>query len=315
VDNDETRYTKGLLLQWKQDAEQEALREIESARSIETGVEPRAVPGPATLRKDDELLAHFSAMLKGRSLANLGPVPDPFEQEIEQLQNDLKFNQEWGGWWMSFRPVQYTADRWCMPEELERLIASHSVHIHDEFPGHQRGTFRMGWGIANDFYWEKWALTHSGLFCCWKEFDENKVTAERTGYRGGDEAKRPIPPGEWVEYTWAIRTVVDFFMFQSRFVNEYGPGEGVHVSFKVGPLVGRKLVALNPNIVLGGGAPEPCRAPFFTYERTIESESSRTNWEQDCAGLLKRFVGLFPNHRISQETLLKWVEKCKTRGF
>jgi hypothetical protein len=31
VDNDETRYTKVLLIQWKQDAEQEALKEIESA--------------------------------------------------------------------------------------------------------------------------------------------------------------------------------------------------------------------------------------------------------------------------------------------
>jgi hypothetical protein len=31
VDNDEARYTKSLLVQWKQDAEQEALREIETA--------------------------------------------------------------------------------------------------------------------------------------------------------------------------------------------------------------------------------------------------------------------------------------------
>jgi hypothetical protein len=31
VDNDEARYTKEMLLQWKQDAEQEALREIEAA--------------------------------------------------------------------------------------------------------------------------------------------------------------------------------------------------------------------------------------------------------------------------------------------
>src|SRR5439155_241792 len=31
VDNDESRYTKLLLVKWKQDAEQDALREIESA--------------------------------------------------------------------------------------------------------------------------------------------------------------------------------------------------------------------------------------------------------------------------------------------
>ena len=34
VDNDESRYTKELLLRWKQDAEQEALREIESSERI-----------------------------------------------------------------------------------------------------------------------------------------------------------------------------------------------------------------------------------------------------------------------------------------
>jgi Putative DNA-binding domain len=285
------------------------------SKPIESVDELRAVIGLATRKKGDELIAHFSAMLKGRSLANLGPAPDPFEQEIEQLQSDLKLNEERGGWWMSFRPAKHAGDRWSTPEELEHLIAKHSVHIYDEFPGHQRGKFPMGWGIANDLYGETWALTKSGLFCCWKEFEENGVTAERTGYRGGDEAKRPIPPGEWVEYTWAIRTVVDFFMFMSRFVEAYGPGEGVHISFKIGPLAGRKLVALSRDITLGYGAPEPCRAPFFSFDRTIDAETLRSSWEQACAEVLKRLVELFPNRRISQETLLKWVEKYKSRGF
>jgi Putative DNA-binding domain len=308
----DTRHSKDLPLR---EGTIDVRNQNAESKPMKTVDELRGIIGLATRKKGDELLAHFNAMLKGRSLANLTPTPDPFEQEIEQVQSDLKLNEERGGWWMSFRPTQHAGDRWSTPEELETLIVKHSVHIYEVFPGHQRAPFPLGWGIANDLYGETWALTKSGLFCCLKEFDENSLTAERTGYRGGDEAQRPIPPGEWVECTWAIRTVVDFFMFQSRFVDEYGPGEGVHVSFKVGPLVGRKLVALNPDIVLGYGAPEPCRAPFFTYERTTEAESLRTNWEQACAEVLKRFVGLFPNHRISQETLLKWVKKYKTRGF
>ena len=39
-------------------------------------------------------------------------------------------------------------------------------------------------------------MTKSGLFCFSKEFEEDGMTAERTGYRGGDDAKQPIPPGE-----------------------------------------------------------------------------------------------------------------------
>jgi hypothetical protein len=173
----------------------------------------------------------------------------------------------------------------------------------------------MGWGIANDLYGETWALTKSGLFCFWKEFGEDQETAEHTGYRGGEEARQPIPPGEWVEYTWAIRTAVDFFMFLARVVDAYGPGQDIHINLKVGPLAGRKLVALSHDIMIGYGAPDPCRAPFFVFDRTIEAETLRTSWEQTCAEALKQFVELFPNHRISQETLAKWVEKYKTRRF
>ena len=209
-------------------------------------------------------------MLKGRSLASLGPDPDPYEQEKQQVQSDLKLTAQKGGWWMSFRPARYTGNRWSSLEELERLIASHSVHIHDEFPGQPAGArFGLGWGIANDLYGETWAMTKSGLFCFSKEFEEDGMTAaERTGYRGGDDAKQPIPPGEWVEYTWATRTVVDFFLFQSRFVGEYGPGEEIHVNLKVGPLAGRRREAggaQSGHHARDTGATEPCRAPSFTF--------------------------------------------------
>ena len=283
------------------------------SKPIKTVDELRAVIGLATRKKGDELIAHFNAMLKGRSLAALGPAPDPYEQELQQVRSDLKLNDKKSGWWLTFRPARYVGNRWATAEELEGLISKHSVRIYDEFPAHQRGTFGMGWGIANDFYGETWALTKSGAFCFSQEFRENDETANHTGYRGGDDARRPIPPGEWVEYTWAIRTVVDFFMFQSRFVEAYDPGEDVLISFKVGPLDGRKLVALSYNIMIGYGAPEPCRAPYFVFDRTVDSETLRTNWERVCGEVLKQFVELFPNHRITLETLLKWVEKYKTR--
>ena len=142
--------------------------------------------------------------------------------------------------------------------KMSRVIANYSVRIYDEFPGHQQGTFKWA-GELQTIYMGKRGVTKSGLFCFSKELRENQETANCTGYRGGDEARRPIPPGEWVEYTWAIRTAVDFFMFLSRFVDAYDAGQDIHINLKVGPLAGRKLVTLSHDIMIGFGAPKPCR--------------------------------------------------------
>jgi hypothetical protein len=57
-----------------------------------------------------------------------------------------------------------------------------------------------------------------------------------------------------------------------------------------------------------GTTQSSCRAPFFTIDRRIDAESLRSGWESMCAEVPMQFVELFPNHRTSQETLLKWVE-------
>jgi schlafen family protein len=285
------------------------------SKPITTVDELRNLIGLATRKRGDELLSHFEAMLKGRSPISLPSTPDPFVEEVQQVQRDLKCDLSNGGWWMAFHPQHHSGVRWTSPETLERLISHHAVRIIDEFPGHTKGTFSMGWGIANDLYGETWALTKSGLFCFWKEFRENGETAEHTGYRGGSEARLPIPPGEWIEYTWTIRTMVEFFLFLSRFVAVYEPGEKIAIRITVGPLAGRKLVALSHDITIGFGTPEPCRAPLLDLEKSIDAEELRASWESICADALKQLVELFPNHRIEVETLLKWVERFKTRGF
>ena len=52
-----------------------------------------------------------------------------------------------------------------------------------------------------------------------------------------------------------------------------------------------------------------------TFDKTCGAETLRSGWEPICAEVLKQLVKLFPNHRISQDTLLKWVKKYKTRQF
>jgi len=277
--------------------------------------ELRTIVGLTTRKRSTELLAHFEAMLRGRSLIGNGQTPDPFAEEIKQVKADLHCDLSKGAWWMAFHPREHAGELWNSPEALERLVATHSVRIYEEFPGHTKGTFPMPWGIANDLYGETWALTKAGLFCFWKNFRENELTAERTGYRGGDDARKPIPPGEWIEYTWAIRTMVDFFLFLSRFAAAYKPGEEISIDLMAGPLAGRKLATLDFNVALGHGTPEPSRAPSFKFNKVVIAETLQSAWEPICAEALKRLVELFPNHRISVETLAKWIEKFKTRGF
>lgn len=283
------------------------------SKPMQSVSELRALIGLATRKKGDELMPHFNAMLQGKP-PTLAQNPSQFEQEIQGVRRELKLDNGKAGWWMFFRPEKYIGNRWPTSRDLERLITKHAVHISGEFPGHQSGTFPMAWGIANKDYGETWALTKSGVFCYSMEFRENHETANHTGYRGGPEAQQPIPPGQWVEFTWAIRTVVEFFLFQSRFVEVFEPGEVVHLHLSAGPLDGRKLVALSGDIRMGYGAPEPCRAPIFTLDKTADVADLRTNWEPTCASILKQFVDLFPTPQdISLEALLKWVDWYKTR--
>ncbi len=285
------------------------------SKPIKTVDELRTVIGLATRKKGDELLTHFSAMLKGRSLLPFGPVPDRFEPEMRQVKDDLKLNEENGGWWLSFHPNQHVNNRWATVDELKHLIATHSVRIYDEFPGYERGTVGMGWGIANDLYGETWALTKSGLFCFWKEFRENHQTAEQTGWRGSEEAKLPIPPGEWIEYTWAIRTMVDFFMFLARFVDAFGAGQGIRINLKVGPLAGRTLVALGHHIVtIGYGAPNHAER-LFSYLTIPLTLNLCGQVGSESAETMREMFELFPSAGISTDTLLKWVDTYKSRSL
>jgi len=85
----------------------------------------------------------------------------PARASGQQVQTDLHHDEGKGGWWMMFLPHEHVANRWAIAGKLERLIATYSARIHEEFPGHRKGTFPMGWGIANNSYGDTWTLTKS----------------------------------------------------------------------------------------------------------------------------------------------------------
>ena len=146
--------------------------------------------------------------------------------------------------------------RWSEPQLLEKLIRDHSIRVYDKFPACRRGTAPMGWGIMNDFYGETWALTHTGLFAFYKEFRENQEPCENAGYRGScPEAHAVIPAGQWIAFQWAMRTLIEFFMFMGRLASVYEPGEMVRYELAASSMQGKVLVSISPKAPVGYGAP------------------------------------------------------------
>ena len=282
------------------------------SKPISTCEELRALVGLATRKKSDELLTHFDAMLKGRSLTRITEAPAPFEVEIQRVRNELNYDPALPGWWFMVHPLEDVGERWQTTEELEQVVARSAVRLYEEFPGQTKGTFPMGWGIANDFYGDTWALSRHGLFCYWKEFRENKESAQSTGYRATDNER--IPAGEWIEFTLSTRAMAEFFVFASRLVTAYRVGESFRLCIRCGPLRNRKLIsAWNPRILMGYGDPEPCRATGFVFDQQFEVETLRAEWEPICAKALKQFIELFPCHRISIEKASKLIEGVRAR--
>ena len=282
----------------------------------------RALIGLATKKRGNELVTIFDAMLKGRPLLEQPSDEDKLQKELQQVWDDLGINptntrNNQGAWRLSFHPGSYNPERWNETEALEEVIRNHSIRIYDHFPPYQQGTHPREWGIANDFYGEVWALTKSGIFVFWNEFRENTEICQDPHYRGGEEARKPIPAGEWIDFRWSMRILIEFFIFMSRFVEVYEPGETVSYEISAGPLTNRKLAAAyNPWIVMGFGNPMPCRAKEYRCKASVTVEEMRTNWENHCSTVMKKFFGLFPDHQqISLDTLKQWIEKYKSRDF
>jgi Schlafen, AlbA_2 len=289
------------------------------SKPVGTVDEWRALIGLATKKRGDEFLSMFNAMLKGKPLLEQPSDEEQFVREISQVWDDLGLNQPEkkvkGALWMSFSPGTYNPQRWPEPESLEELIRKHSIRVYDHFPAYQRGTAVMGWGIANDFYGETWALTRAGLFAFHKEFRENTEVCPDPFYRGGQDARTPLPPGEWIAFQWSMLDFCGFFMFMARLAGAYEPGETVRYELVATSIQGRKLASVSPDVTVGFGIPEPCRAKEYRFGAALAAEELRATWEDHCAQAMKRFYQLFPDHQISFETLRKWVERFKERRF
>jgi hypothetical protein len=279
---------------------------------LATVEEMRNLIGLATTKRADQILAMFQAMLKGRPLLTEKPDEELFQAEQEEvraaLDSEFEGKTSQGAWTFLCHPVRHQAKRWEEADVLTSIIEKSEVRVRREFPPLGHDTHVREWGICNRRFEDAFGLARSGLFLSMRLFRENTVTFKNPWQPNPD-----IPAGQWLDFKLNLSLVIEFFMFLSRFAENFEVGEELVYEVSAGPLAGRRLATMDGNIDLD--PTEPCRAGMFRRKKVVAVEVLRASWEEQCAKALHGFLELFSGPRITDETLMEWVEKFKERKF
>lgn len=279
--------------------------------------EIRQLVGLATMKRADQMLAMFQAMLKGRPLLAEKPHEELFQAEREEvraiLDSELKGHVEEGAWTFLCHPVRYQAARWEETDTLKKVMESSSVRVRQAFPPVVTGTHVREWGICSLHLGDASGLTHSGLFLSVRLFRENVAPFKHKWQPVHDKPYPDIPAGQWFDFNLNTSLVIEFFMFLSRFAENFQVGEELVYELTARPLAGRRLTMddTGPWLQLI----QPCHAAMFRRKHVATVETLRVSWEEQCAKTLHSLFELFPGPGISIETMMKWVEKFKERKF
>jgi hypothetical protein len=280
---------------------------------LSTVEEMRQLIGLATTKRADQMLAMFQAMMKGRPLLAEKPHEELFATERDELQAalDSEFGEQpsLGTWTFLFHPVRRMPNRWEETNILKEIIEKSVVRVRVEFPPIGYGAHVREWGICNRHYDDAFGLTRSGLFLSNRRFKENTVVFKNPWQPNPD-----IPAGEWLDFKLNLALVIEFFMFLSRFAENFEVGEELVYEVGAGPLVGRRLVTLDASLFTLLPT-EPCRANVFRRSKVVTVETLRASWEELCAKTLLGFFELFPGLSNTEEGLRKWIERFKERKF
>jgi hypothetical protein len=134
-------------------------------------------------------------------------------------------------------------------------------------------------------------MSRSGHFACYRLFWEDTVSPD--GQTGA-------PQRPWLGYRESIANLTDFFLFMSRFAQEFGPGVELEYETRAEPLRGRVMTDQGDILTTDS---EPCRVESFHRERRASVEDLRSGWTDICtdtaAGLVELFFGgLIPRESI-----------------
>lgn len=284
---------------------------------LSTVEEMRHLIGLATTKRADQMLTMFQAMMKGRPLLAEKPHEELFEAERKEvlaaLDSELDGQVNHGAWTLICHPTHYQPNRWEETDTLRKAIEKSVVRVREAFPPTTYSTHVREWGICDCQFGIAFGLTRSGFFMSVRLFRENAYTFKNPWQTIHGQPNPDIPAGQWLDFRNNLSVVVEFFMFLSRFADNFEVGEEVVYEVSASPLASRCLASADSNINLD--PTEPCRAATFHRSKVVPVETLRASWGDECANTLASFFELFPHSHISKETLVKWVEKFRERKF
>lgn len=279
--------------------------------------EMRQLIGLATVKRGDQMLAMFQSMMKGRPLLAEKPHEELFQAEREEvraaLESEFKGQVEQGAWAFLCHPVRHLPTRWEETDTLKAVLDKSVVRVRREFPPITYNAHVREWGICNRHYEDAFGLTRSGLFLSTRLFKENTVPFKNHWQPILGGPTPDIPAGQWLEFKLNLSLVIEFFMFLSRFAENFQVGEELVYEVFAGPLAGRRIATMDSSNLPFLDPTEPCRASSFRRQNVVTVETLRASWEELCAKTLNGFFELFPGLRTTTDGLLQWVERFKER--
>lgn len=244
----------------------------------------------AVLKHKDQLRILFDAVLSGQTAANIPTDEEHFSMLAEIVENDILSSPQErhasGGWRFIIHPDSYS-DKWDSVTELSKFVGECQL-INRRFPQQNINIRPHEWGIEGTY--NLWAMTYKGLFYFWQNYHENSMDW-KSQYVGDQTI---ITRGKWVNLSYTIHDLINFFAFASSYAAQFDPGVQLRFVISAFDLKGRHLLDTATSDSLMGMGFEPCAASRFTSSNTLAAGKLISNWENICTDTVKKFVDLFP---------------------
>lgn len=254
----------------------------------------RQLIGVAVAKRRVEFGEMLSAIIAGKPIVPPAPRVDQYASLLDDMTRSLAVDAKGKRlryfWRRYVHPIEYQEGRFSDDQLIGDQIKKSVVRFRDTFPTPYVQSGTKNWGIVHfDPLGGGYAMSHSGAFLVVVPFEEDlqNYPAHR-GYGGSDE---PIAAGKWLELEWNLHSLIEFFIFASRFGTGFEPSSELRVALHARGLQGRRLVthihraAFRPS--------DPCLESEFAYDRTFRVGALESDWKNICKDALARFFRLF----------------------
>jgi hypothetical protein len=250
----------------------------------------------ASMKRRDDILKQFSALMKSGPLLPVETDAERFQREISKIENalDLKRQERMsaGGWYFWLYPAAFRNDRLSVSELLPILLR-HQIRRGDRFPVVDPQALKHDPScLFDDEYPEfgSWMFACSGQFHWQCQFPENEEGASTQYSRMVlPDKTQSVGPGKWLRYEASLFSIIEMLEFSARMAHEMDASEDVCIEIKASGLRGRSL--LSAQLVRRNA--QVARRDEYCFRRQVSKERWIAEWEDSCIEAMHDFVLIF----------------------